>query len=127
MAFGDSKDLFRPEYGRLWRPWAETNSLGNCGGAVGFRASCRSILSGAVRVPRRSHYVYTFIIHGAGWLMASLFLLFAFFFGLTVMQISPAELGAIDVATAIGGLAAFAICALLLFQIVLTLRKLSRP
>jgi predicted membrane protein len=59
--------------------------------------------------------------------MASLFLLFAFFVGLTVMQISPAELGAIDVVTAIGGLAAFAICALLLLQIVLTLRKLSGP
>jgi hypothetical protein len=59
--------------------------------------------------------------------MASLFLLFAFFVGLTVMQISAVELGAIDVVTAIGGLVAFAICALLLLQIALTLRKLSGP
>ena len=57
--------------------------------------------------------------------MVPLYLVFAFFFGLTVMQISPAELTAIDTATAIAGLVAFAVCALLLTQIVLTLKELG--
>src|SRR5262245_50175553 len=57
------------------------------GAPLGFEPA--AVRSSPVRCGS-SHYVYIFIIHGAGWLMASLFLLFAFFFGLTVMQISPA-------------------------------------
>src|SRR5262245_8361444 len=64
-------------------------------------------------------------IHAAGCPMVPLYLVLAFFFGLTVMQISPAELTAIDTVAAIAGLAAFAICALLFVEIVLTLKGLS--
>ena len=64
-------------------------------------------------------------IHAAGYSMVPLYLTLAFFFGLTVMQISPAELTAIDTVAAIAGLAAFVICALLFARIVLTLKELG--
>jgi len=57
--------------------------------------------------------------------MVPLYLVLVFFFGLTVMQVSPAELSPINMATAIGGLAVFAFCAVLLIKIVLMLQDLS--
>ena len=107
--------------GRVQKPIASVSA----GVPLGFEPVAVRSTPVRVRVSRRSHYVCIFKIHSVGRLMAALSLLLAVFFGPMVMQISPAELGAIPVADAIGGLAAVAICALLLFQIVLTLRKLS--
>ena len=55
--------------------------------------------------------------------MASLYLVIAFLFGLTVMQVSPRDLTAIDMVAEIAGLAAFPVCALLLIKIVRTIRS----
>ena len=116
------KTFFRSEYGRLWQPCADTNSLGKCGGAV--RAGRRSTHSGAgggsLDAPTMSQNPWCGVAHGCTF-SAICCLLWP------NGDANPGKLGAIDVATAIGGLAAFAICALLLFQTVLTLRKLSGP
>ena len=57
--------------------------------------------------------------------MVSLYFVVAFIFGLTVMQVSPTDLTALDMVAAIAGLAALPVCALLLVQIVQTIEELS--
>src|SRR5262245_43167034 len=54
---GISKDLFRSEYGRRWRPFAETNSLPNAGAPLGFEPVAVRSSPVRVRVSRRSHHV----------------------------------------------------------------------
>ena len=106
------------------RPLLERNSFAIAVAALAFE-TLRFAKTLSVRMRVCDASVMPSTIHAAGCSMVPLYLALAFFFGLTVMQISPAELTVIDTVAAIAGLAAFAICALLFVRIVLTLEELG--